>query len=149
MSNKLNGKLVVAISSRALFDLDASNSIFEQQGIDAYLQYQIENENNILEGGVLLKAKYIGGGIGFLIEKKLYDYMRSKQNITLIAGIWEENIPSIKLVQKNGMRFVKKINKSYNNKTIVVDLYVDFINSHSSLVPDDKYFTIVKLSKFY
>jgi RimJ/RimL family protein N-acetyltransferase len=109
----------------------------------------IRNENNILEGGVLLKSKYVSSGIGFWVEKKLFNYMRSIQNITVIASIWEENIPSIKLVKKNGMQLIKKINKSYNNKTIVVDLYVDFINSHLSLVPDDKYFTIVKLSKFY
>lgn len=46
------GKLVVAISSRALFDLDESHDVYEKQGIDAYLKYQIENENNLLEPGV-------------------------------------------------------------------------------------------------
>lgn len=48
----LSGKLVIAISSRALFDLDASHLVFEQEGIDAYLHYQIEKENEILEPGV-------------------------------------------------------------------------------------------------
>ena len=52
MPVNLLGKLVVAISSRALFDLDESHNIFETQGIDAYLKYQIERENNILEPGV-------------------------------------------------------------------------------------------------
>ncbi len=45
-------KLVVAVSSRTLFDLDESHRIFEQQGIDAYCQYQIEQENEVLEKGV-------------------------------------------------------------------------------------------------
>lgn len=107
----------------------------------------IRNENNILEGGVLLKAKYLGSGIGFWVEKKVYNNIRSMENITLIAGIWDQNTVAIKLVKKNGMQFVKKIDRSYNNKTIIVDLYVDFINSDLKLMPDDKYFTVEKLSK--
>lgn len=47
-----SNKLIVAISSRALFNLDESHTIFEQQGIDAYLKYQRANENNVLEPGV-------------------------------------------------------------------------------------------------
>ncbi|WP_031433284.1 5'-nucleotidase [Methylomarinum vadi] len=44
-------KLVVAISSRALFDLDESHRIFEQQGKEAFCKYQIEHENEILKPG--------------------------------------------------------------------------------------------------
>ena len=52
MPANLLGKLVIAISSRALFNLDESHAVYEQQGIDAYLKYQIERENEILEPGV-------------------------------------------------------------------------------------------------
>jgi len=45
-------KLVIAISSRALFDLDASHRVFEEQGLEAYQQYQIEHEDEALEPGV-------------------------------------------------------------------------------------------------
>lgn len=45
-------KLVVAISSRALFDLDSSHKVFESEGIDAYCKYQIEHEDEILQPGV-------------------------------------------------------------------------------------------------
>jgi 5'-nucleotidase len=44
-------KLVVAISSRALFDLDESHEIYEQQGTQAYCQYQVENEDVPLTPG--------------------------------------------------------------------------------------------------
>lgn len=44
--------LVVAISSRALFDLEASHDVFEKDGVDAYCHYQIEHENEALEPGV-------------------------------------------------------------------------------------------------
>ncbi len=51
MSGKLPHKLVVSISSRALFNLDDSHHIYEEKGVDAYANYQIEHENEILEPG--------------------------------------------------------------------------------------------------
>lgn len=52
MSKDLSHKLIVAISSRALFDLDESNLVFEQQGVASYARYQIEHETEILKPGV-------------------------------------------------------------------------------------------------
>ncbi len=52
MPDSANQKLVVAISSRALFDLEESHRVFEQQGVDAYCRYQIEHENEVLNPGV-------------------------------------------------------------------------------------------------
>ena len=43
--------LVIGITSRALFDLDNSHKIFEDQGLEAYREYQISNENKILNPG--------------------------------------------------------------------------------------------------
>lgn len=43
--------LTVAISSRALFDLDESNAVFEREGLEAYRQYQIDHEDDVLEPG--------------------------------------------------------------------------------------------------
>ncbi|HEY5734524.1 MAG TPA: 5'-nucleotidase [Gammaproteobacteria bacterium] len=51
MKVDLKDKLVVAISSRALFDLDESHEIFEQEGIEAYCRYQIEHEEEVLKPG--------------------------------------------------------------------------------------------------
>lgn len=45
-------KLVVAISSRALFDLNDSHKVYEEQGVDAYCAYQVAHENVILAPGV-------------------------------------------------------------------------------------------------
>ncbi len=44
-------RLVVAISSRALFDLDESHRIYEEQGTQAYCEYQINNEDVPLAPG--------------------------------------------------------------------------------------------------
>ena len=47
----LAGKLVVAISSRALFDLSESHRIYTEAGVDAYHRYQVEHEDEILAPG--------------------------------------------------------------------------------------------------
>lgn len=51
-NSTLPAKMVVAISSRALFDLHESHEIFERHGVEAYCKYQIEHENDVLAPGV-------------------------------------------------------------------------------------------------
>ncbi|TYC87597.1 MULTISPECIES: 5'-nucleotidase [Acetobacterium] len=65
--HKFENCLVVGISSRALFDLEEENRIFDEAGVDAYTKYQIEHENDILKPGTgfalikaLLKLNEIG-----------------------------------------------------------------------------------------
>ena len=43
MAVSFDNYLVVGISSRALFDLEEANKIFETQGLDAYREYQIQH----------------------------------------------------------------------------------------------------------
>lgn len=44
-------RLVIAISSRALFDLAESHKVYEEEGLDAYQKYQIAREDEPLEPG--------------------------------------------------------------------------------------------------
>jgi len=44
--------LVVAVSSRALFDLEDSHRVFEAEGLEAYARYQLEREDQALQPGV-------------------------------------------------------------------------------------------------
>ena len=46
------GQLTIAISSRALFDLQESHELFEREGLEPYSAYQVKNENVVLEPGV-------------------------------------------------------------------------------------------------
>jgi 5'-nucleotidase len=46
------GVLVIGISSRALFDLGQSHSVYESKGLQAYSEYQIEREDRFLKPGV-------------------------------------------------------------------------------------------------
>jgi 5'-nucleotidase len=52
--------LVIAISSRALFDLAESHLVYENEGLDAYQRYQIERED-----------KPLGRGVAFELVQKL------------------------------------------------------------------------------
>ena len=51
MPVSLNNLLVVGISSRALFDLEAEEAIFRADGLDAYRSHQLDNEDQILKLG--------------------------------------------------------------------------------------------------
>lgn len=51
MPKGFGDKLVIAISSRALFNLDESHQVYINEGLAAYAQYQIEHEDEILEPG--------------------------------------------------------------------------------------------------
>lgn len=44
-------KLIIGISSRALFNLDESHEIYEKEGLDSYRDYQIANEDKTLDPG--------------------------------------------------------------------------------------------------
>lgn len=66
-------KLVIAISSRALFDLDESHQIFKTEGVEAYAKHQAENE------AVILKP-----GVGFSLVKKLLALNSEKTPIDVI-----------------------------------------------------------------
>jgi 5'-nucleotidase len=52
MPVSFDGKLIAAISSRALFDLEESNRVFEAQGVEAYYEYQLQHENEVLAPGI-------------------------------------------------------------------------------------------------
>lgn len=71
MAYELENRLVIGVSSRALFDLTVENEIFETQGVDAYCSYQTTHEKELLKPGngfrlieALLKMNQIPGQEG-------------------------------------------------------------------------------------
>ena len=87
MAYQLDGKMVIGVSSRALFDLTIENEIFEKEGLEAYCSYQVEHEQDILKPGP---------GFG-LIESllKLNEYNREKDLVEVI--IMSRNSPDTSL----------------------------------------------------
>lgn len=59
MEYSLKNSMVIGVSARALFDMRKDNSIFEEQGLDAYTAYQKAHEDEMLKPGsafALIKA---------------------------------------------------------------------------------------------
>ncbi len=52
LPNNSSNKLVVAISSRALFNLEESHALFEREGLQVYQQFQRDREDEPLEPGI-------------------------------------------------------------------------------------------------
>ena len=51
MTGFFENKMVIGVSSRALFDLSKENEIFETQGVEAYCKYQVDHEGDLLKPG--------------------------------------------------------------------------------------------------
>jgi len=88
MAYNLKNKLVVAISSRALFDLEEENKIFEEQGENAYYEYQLKKQDEIIKKGTayrlvdnLLKLNKL------FDEKQVEVIILSKNNASLSLRI--------------------------------------------------------------
>ena len=75
-----DNRLVVAISSRALFDLGDSHALFERDGLDAYRSFQIDHENEILKPGVAFPL------VQKLLAKSPADRFESAQQAALAIG---------------------------------------------------------------
>jgi len=78
MGKTLENKLVIAISSRALFNLEESHAVFINEGLEAYRRYQIENEDVTLEPGEAMP----------LVKRllKLNDYLQeNKVEVVLLS----------------------------------------------------------------
>ncbi len=67
-------RLTVAISSRALFNLDESNAVFEGEGLEAYRRYQIAHEDQVLEPG------------------EAFDFVRKLLNINELLGLFRVEV---------------------------------------------------------
>jgi 5'-nucleotidase len=91
----ISHKLIVAISSRALFDLDESNRVFESQGVEAYARYQIEHENEILKPGVAfpLVTKFLNlNQFGDLVEVILLSRNSADTGLRIFNSIEHYNL---------------------------------------------------------
>ncbi len=73
MSYTLAGKLVVAISSRALFDFEEENRLFEQSDDSAYMKLQLER-----------LADPAHTGVAFPLVKKLLRFNQDKQRVEVV-----------------------------------------------------------------
>lgn len=80
MPYDLTNPLVIGISSRALFDLEQENAIYEKQGLAAYEEYQIKHENDILQKGSAFQLVKAFLGLNKLQEQRLVEVIVMSRN---------------------------------------------------------------------
>ena len=80
MAYDLTGPLVIGISSRALFDLEQENEIFETQGLAAYEAYQVEHERDILKQGPAFQLVKAFLELNRLQEQRLVEVIVMSRN---------------------------------------------------------------------
>ncbi len=95
MAYQLENKMVIGVSSRALFDLSAENEIFERQGVEAYCRYQVEHEQDILKPGP-----------GFALVRNLLRLNESEADRDLVEVIiMSRNSPDTSLRVFNAVKY--------------------------------------------
>ncbi|WP_290702930.1 5'-nucleotidase [Amphritea sp.] len=80
MTIDLEKVLVIGISSRALFNLEHENSIYQQQDIEAYRRFQLEQENRVLEKGTAFHLVDALLSLNKLSEERLVEVVVMSKN---------------------------------------------------------------------
>ncbi len=88
--------LVVGVSTRALFNLEKENKVFEEEGIEAFRKYQLDNENELLEAGT-----------AFYLVRSLLELNKIANKRIVEVVVMSRNSP------ETGMRVLNTIEK-YN-----------------------------------
>ncbi|MCI5534165.1 MAG: 5'-nucleotidase [Firmicutes bacterium] len=80
MPYDLTEPLVIGISSRALFNLETENKIYEQDGLAAYEEYQVEHEADILQKGSAFQLVKAFLSLNELQDKRLVEVIVMSRN---------------------------------------------------------------------
>lgn len=80
MKRSARNRLVVAVTSRALFDLDKENQIFEDKGEKQYVRYQHAHEDELLDPGTAFPLVKALLGINKRMGKPLVEVILISQN---------------------------------------------------------------------
>lgn len=80
MPYDLTEPLVIGISSRALFNLEEENKIFEESGVEAYEKYQVEHEDQILQKGSAFQLVRAFLNLNQLQKKRLVEVIVMSRN---------------------------------------------------------------------
>lgn len=93
MALDLSDILVIGVSSRALFNLEVENDIFQKEGISGYRKYQQERENELLAPGTAFH----------LVESLLHLNSQAKKRIVEVV-VMSRNSPETGVRIMNSIR---------------------------------------------
>jgi len=80
MPYDLSKILVIAISTRALFDLEKDNEIYENEGVKAYIKYELDNVDNILRPGTAFRLVKKILALNSSLDEKLVEVIVLSRN---------------------------------------------------------------------
>lgn len=120
--------LVIGVSSRALFNLEEENAIFDKKGIEGYRKYQLEHENEPLLPGS-----------AFYLVKSLLELNNQADKVIVEVIVMSRNSP------ETGIRILNSL-KQHNLKITRVALsggeplapYIDAFDVDLFLSKDEK-----------
>lgn len=120
--------LVIGVSSRALFNLEEENAIFDKEGIKGYRKYQLENENEPLLPGS-----------AFYLVKSLLELNNQADKVIVEVIVMSRNSP------ETGVRILNSLKKHELKITRValsggepLSPYIDAFDIDLFLSKDDK-----------
>jgi len=120
--------LVIGVSSRALFDLEEENAVFEKEGIEGYRKHQQEREDEPLKPGT-----------AFVLVKSLLELNNQADKRIVEVVVMSRNSP------ETGVRMLNSINKQNLDITRValsggepLAPYIDSYDIDLFLSKDDK-----------
>lgn len=96
MPYDLSKLLVIGISSRALFDLKHEAKIFKDEGLEKYIDYQLEHENDVLKPGT-----------AFPLVKNLLELNKLKGERLVEVIVMSKNSPDTGLRIFNSIKHYK------------------------------------------
>ena len=80
MAYDLTQPMVIGISSRALFDLEEENRIFEEQGLEIYEAYQVQHEREVLQKGPAFQLVEAFLALNQLSQQRLVEVIVMSRN---------------------------------------------------------------------
>lgn len=108
MAYSLKNKLVVGVSFGALFDLSLEHDIYEKEGMEAYCQYQIAHEEDVLLPGpgfslisALLKLNELPGNEG-RVEVIIMSKSSTDASLRIFHSIRHYGLPITRAVLSGG-----------------------------------------------
>jgi 5'-nucleotidase len=109
MPVSLDKLLVIGISSRALFDLEVEEQIFRTEGLAAYREHQLANENAILKPGAgfglvraLLKLNALADAENRLVEVVIMSRNSSETSLRIFNSIKHYGLDMTRAVLTGG-----------------------------------------------
>ncbi len=120
MAYSFNDKLVVAVSSRALFDLEAENKMFNRNGLKSYRRFQREHERKILRKGTAFSLVEKLLKLNQLLSADLTEVVLVSSNdadtaVRIFNSIEKYSLPIIRAAFTNGAPKYKYL-KAFNSK---------------------------------